>query len=41
MNGIHYKVRVDNAIKSKVIYCLIGINRDGIKDLLGMYIKPG
>lgn len=38
MDAIHYKVREDNAIKSKAVYCLIGINRDGIKDLLGMYI---
>ena len=38
MDAIHYKVREDNAIKSKAVYCLIGLNRDGIKDLLGMYI---
>ena len=38
MDAIHYKVREDNAIKSKAVYCLIGINRQGIKDLLGMYI---
>lgn len=38
MDAIHYKVREDNAIKSKAVYCLIGINREGIKDLLGMYI---
>jgi transposase-like protein len=38
MDAIHCKVREDNAIKSKAVYCLIGINREGIKDLLGMYI---
>ena len=38
MDAIHYKVREDNAIKSKAVYCLIGINREGVKDLLGMYI---
>jgi transposase-like protein len=38
MDAIHYKVKEDNAIKSKAVYCLIGINREGIKDLLGMYI---
>lgn len=38
LDAIHYKVREDNAIKSKAVYCLIGINREGIKDLLGMYI---
>ena len=38
MDAIHYKVREDNAIKTKAVYCLIGLNREGIKDLLGMYI---
>jgi len=38
MDAIHYKVREDNAIKTKAVYCLIGVNREGIKDLLGMYI---
>lgn len=30
MDAIYYKVREDNAIKSKAVYCLIGINREGI-----------
>lgn len=38
LDAIHYKVRENNAIKSKAVYCLIGLNREGIKDLLGMYI---
>ncbi len=38
LDAIHYKVREDNAIKTKAVYCLIGISREGIKDLLGMYI---
>jgi transposase-like protein len=38
LDAIHYKVREDNAIKTKAVYCLIGLNREGIKDLLGMYI---
>jgi len=38
LDAIHYKVREDNAIKTKAVYCLIGVNRDGIKDLLGLYI---
>lgn len=38
LDAIHYKVREDHAIKSKAVYCLIGLNREGIKDLLGMYI---
>jgi putative transposase len=38
LDAIHYKVREGNAIKTKAVYCLIGLNREGIKDLLGMYI---
>lgn len=38
LDAIHYKVREDNSIKTKAVYCLIGLNRDGIKDLLGMYV---
>ena len=38
MDAIHYKVREENRIKTKAVYCVIGLNRDGIKDLLGMYI---
>lgn len=38
LDAIHYKVREDNAIKAKAVYCLIGVDRDGEKDLLGMYI---
>lgn len=38
MDAIHYKVREDHAIKTKAVYCLIGVSRDGTKDLLGMYI---
>jgi putative transposase len=38
LDAIHYKVREGNAIKTKAVYCLIGLNREGVKDLLGMYI---
>lgn len=38
LDAIHYKVREDNSIKTKAVYCLIGLNRDGVKDLLGMYV---
>jgi len=38
LDAIHYKVREENAIKTKAVYCLIGLNRDGTKELLGMYI---
>lgn len=39
MDAIHYKVKEDGAIKTKAVYCLIGVNREGIKDLLGLYIS--
>jgi transposase-like protein len=38
MDAIHYKVKEEGTIKSKAVYCIIGINTDGMKDLLGMYI---
>jgi putative transposase len=38
MDAIHYKVREENAIKTKAVYSVIGITREGIKDLLGLYI---
>ncbi len=39
LDAIHYKVKQEGAIKTKAVYCLIGINREGIKDLLGLYIS--
>lgn len=38
MDAIHYKVKENGGIRSKAVYCLLGVNRDGIKDLLGLYI---
>jgi transposase-like protein len=31
-------VRDQGAIRTKAVYCIIGLNREGIKDLLGLYI---
>lgn len=39
LDAIHYKVKEDRAIKTKTVYCLLGVNREGIKDLLGLYIS--
>jgi putative transposase len=39
MDAIHYKVKEDNSIKTKAIHCLLGVSRDGTKDLLGLYIN--
>lgn len=38
MDAIHYKVKDDGSIKTKAVYCIIGVNTDGMKELLGMYI---
>jgi putative transposase len=38
LDAIHYKVREDNAIKTKAVYCALGLTREGTKDLLGLYI---
>ncbi|SJZ72952.1 Transposase, Mutator family [Garciella nitratireducens DSM 15102] len=38
MDAIHYKVREDNQIKRKAVYVVLGINMDGIKDILGIWI---
>lgn len=38
LDAIHYKVKEDGSIKTKAVYCVIGLNREGIKDLLGLYI---
>lgn len=39
LDAIHYKVKEDGAIKTKAVYCLLGVNREGIKELLGLYIS--
>lgn len=39
LDAIHYKVKEDGAIKTKAVYCLLGANREGTKDLLGLYIS--
>lgn len=39
MDAMHYKVREDGRVSSKAIYTIIGINLEGKKDLLGMYVS--
>lgn len=36
MNVIHYNVRSEGHIVKKVVYISIGINMDGMKEILGM-----
>lgn len=38
MDAIHYKVRQDHAIVNKAAYMVIGIDLEGHKDVLGMWI---
>ncbi len=39
LDAMHYKVREDGRVSSKAIYTIIGINLEGKKDLLGMYVS--
>lgn len=39
MDAIHYKVRDEGKVKSRAVYNILGINKDGKKDLLGMYVS--
>lgn len=38
MDAIHYKVKDNGQIVNKAAYIVLGINRDGIKDVLGIWI---
>ena len=38
MDAIHYKVRENNLVKSKAAYVIIGVNLEGYKDILGIWI---
>ena len=38
MDAIHYHVRSEGRIVKRVVYIIIGIDMEGRKDVLGMYI---
>lgn len=38
MDAMHYKVREDGTVRSKAIYSILGVNIDGCKEVLGIYI---
>lgn len=38
LDAIHFKVKQDGRIINKAVYCVIGVNREGLKDILGMYL---
>jgi transposase-like protein len=39
LDCIHYKVRVNGAVESRAIYNLLGIDIEGKKELLGLYLS--
>jgi putative transposase len=38
LDAIHFKVRKDNRIINKAAYSVMGINMDGMKDILGIWV---
>lgn len=38
MDGIVYKVRIENIIKKVTVYVIIGVDLAGFKDVLGLYV---
>lgn len=38
LDAIHYKVRHEGRVITRAVYCILGLNQEGYKDLLGMYI---
>lgn len=39
LDAMHYKVRVDGKVQHKALYNILGINKEGRKEILGMYIS--
>jgi len=39
LDAMHYKVKVDGKITHKALYNILGINKEGYKEVLGMYIS--
>lgn len=39
LDAIHYKVREDARILTKAVHCVLGVNLEGRKELLGMYLS--
>jgi transposase-like protein len=38
LDAIYYKVRSEGRITHKAVYHIMGVNRDGLKEIIGMYI---
>ena len=41
MDAIHYKIRENHQIVTKAAYVVLGVNTDGFKDVLGLWIGAG
>ena len=39
LDAMHYKVKVDGKITHKALYNILGVNKEGCKEILGMYIS--
>ena len=39
LDAVHFKVRKDGRIISKAVHCVLGVNLEGRKELLGMYLS--
>jgi putative transposase len=39
LDAMHFKVREDGKVTSKAFYSILGVNKDGRKDILGMYLS--
>jgi putative transposase len=39
LDAMHFKVRVEGKVVSKAIYSILGVNRNGCKDVLGIYLS--
>lgn len=39
LDCIHYKVRESGGVESRAIYNILGVNREGKKDLIGIYLS--
>jgi len=39
MDALVYKIRHNGRIEKRAVYCVLGVDEDGMKDLLGLYIS--
>ena len=39
LDAMHYKVRVDGKVQHKALYNILAVNKEGKKEILGMYIS--